>query len=180
MTIRERAQRLMDDTGLLSLLQRFGTPAVVGSFGMDLMTWNDLDIYVDIAGWNADTWCAMAGEVTKALRPVRIDGFCDAAAQQYFFGAEMMHGGERWNIDIWGRTAAGIADAQRRCRDMKARFEAQPGAREAMMHIKAELIERKMYGFDKGARHYHSPEIYAAVLDEGVRSAAELLEIHPV
>ena len=37
-----------------------------------------------------------------------------------------------------------------------------------------------MYGFDKGKRHYHSPEIYEAVLEKGVRTVGELLEMDPV
>ncbi len=43
---KNNANKLLYDFGLLNELNNYGTPFVVGSYAMDLMAWNDLDIYV--------------------------------------------------------------------------------------------------------------------------------------
>ena len=174
MTIRETADALLAHTALLQALRPHDA-AIVGSYAMDLMSWNDLDIYVDIGEMSVEKWNALAARVIMALQPVRIDGFCDAEKGSWFFGTELIFGGERWNIDIWGKTAQQIEAALAQNRQLRARFDADAAARDAMLQIKRGLIERKMYGFDKGRVHFHSPEIYAAVLEKGVRSLEEFL-----
>ena len=175
MSIRGEADRLLERTGLMDVLRPFGAVAIVGSYSMDLMAWNDLDVYVDAGDWTVERYCDVLGAVAKAVQPVRVDGFQDAAQGRYFIGMETMITGQRWNIDIWGRSTAEIADAQRSNAEMKRRFDADPELRSALVRIKQGLIARGMYGFDKGAKHYHSPEIYRAVLDEGVRTTEEFL-----
>lgn len=174
MTIRQSADELLARTGLLAAL-RPHRAAIVGSYSMDLMAWNDLDIYVDTAEMSVENWCELISRVVCAAQPSRIDGFQDSGRSEYFLGIETRITGERWNIDIWGRTADEIAAAQAGNRAMQARFEADPQAKAALLQIKQGLIERKMYGFDKRREHFHSPEIYEAVLEKGVRSLEEFL-----
>lgn len=174
MTIRENADAMLHRTGLLDVLKGCGEATVVGSYAMDAMAWNDLDVYVALS----DDFHEMVGAAMRAVQPVRFDGFCDAGRQ--FLGMETVITGERWNIDIWVRTAAEIEDVMEKNRAMKQRFDAYPEARQAMLDIKHALIARGMYGFDKGKRHYHSPEIYEAVLEKDVRTVEELLEMYPV
>lgn len=176
MSIRSEADRLLEQTGLLDVLRRFGAATVVGSYSMDLMAWNDLDVYVNADGWTAERYCDVLGAVAKAVQPVRVDGFQNTVQGRYFIGMETMITGERWNIDIWGRSAAEITDAQSSNAEMKRQFDGDPELRSALVRIKQGLIGRGMYGFDKGVKHYHSPEIYRAVLDEGVRTTEEFLK----
>ena len=44
MTIKEKAEKLLCETGLLSELQTYGEPHPIGSYRMDMMVYNDLDI----------------------------------------------------------------------------------------------------------------------------------------
>ena len=180
MSVRKEADHLLQRTGLMNVLRQFGAAAIVGSYSMDLMAWNDLDIYVDTVDWTVERYCDMLGAVAKCVQPTRVDGFQNAAGGQYFLGMETMVTGSRWNIDIWGKRADEIADAQQSNTRMKQRFDARPELREALLSIKQGLIVRGMYGFDKGRKHYHSPEIYHAVLEEGVRDAEEFLKKHPL
>lgn len=174
MTIREKADCLLAQTGLMDVLCPHKA-VIVGSYAMDLMTWNDLDIYVDIGEMSVEKWFETVSGAVKAVQPTRIDGFQDAEKGKFFLGMETMITGERWNIDIWGKTSGEIANALAENRAMKARFEADVQAREAMMRIKNALIGRKMYGFDKGREHFHSPEIYEAVLERGIRTPEAFL-----
>jgi hypothetical protein len=175
MRTEERADALLAQTALMEVLRPYGA-VIVGSRAMELMTWNDLDIYVDSAHLDAEAWQDLTCAAMHALQPCRVDGFTDPAAGRYFFGAETEISGERWNIDIWAKTAQQIAVAKAENAAMKARFDVDLPAKDAMMRIKRALIERGMYGFDKGEKHFHSPEIYAAVLDAGVRTVEEFLE----
>lgn len=43
---KNNANKLLYDFDLLNELNNYGTPFVVGSYAVDLMAWNDLDIYV--------------------------------------------------------------------------------------------------------------------------------------
>jgi hypothetical protein len=43
--IKQEADKILFDEGLLSILRSFGTPHISGSYSLDLMTWRDLDIY---------------------------------------------------------------------------------------------------------------------------------------
>lgn len=47
MTIKEKADRILGETGLLERLGEIGAPHVIGSYKMDMMAWNDLDIDVE-------------------------------------------------------------------------------------------------------------------------------------
>ena len=44
MTIKEKADKLLCETGLLSVLRTYGEPHPIGSYRMDMMVYNDLDI----------------------------------------------------------------------------------------------------------------------------------------
>jgi hypothetical protein len=44
--IKNEADVILHEKGLLALLRSFGRPHVSGSYALDLMTWRDLDIYL--------------------------------------------------------------------------------------------------------------------------------------
>lgn len=176
MTIRQGADALLAQTGLPEVLAGFGRAEIVGSYVMDAMAWNDLDVYVALEG----DFHTLAAAVMQAVKPVRFDGFCDVKTGNRFIGMETMATGERWNIDIWIRRPEQIDEALERNRAMKAQLDACPEAREAVVRIKQALIARGMYGLDKGKRHYHSAKIYEAVLEKGVLTVDVLLEMVPV
>lgn len=48
--------------------------------------------------------------------------------------------------------------------------EERPECKKAILDIKQELARLKLYGFDKKQNHYHSNEIYDAVLFNNVIS----------
>lgn len=177
MSIRSEADRLMTAANLLSVLRRHGTPAITGSYFMNTMTWNDLDLYL-LPGESFDPH-AMIADLTRALRPARLDGFVDDSGT--FFGCETFITGQRWNVDIWVRSEDKIAQSLQYCRTLLGKIDAVPDARTAILEIKSGLTAAGMYGFDKHpSRHYHSPEIYAAVLDEGIRTVEEFLDRNPL
>ncbi len=47
MTIKEQANYILYHCGLLEELNKYGTPHIIGSYRMDMMAWNDLDIDIE-------------------------------------------------------------------------------------------------------------------------------------
>jgi len=41
------ANTLLYDYGLLEILEKYGTPNIHGSYSLNLMTWRDLDLYLE-------------------------------------------------------------------------------------------------------------------------------------
>jgi hypothetical protein len=48
--IRQEADKLQHENKLLEILSQFGRPHISGSYELDLMTWRDLDIYLQSEG----------------------------------------------------------------------------------------------------------------------------------
>lgn len=177
MSIKNQADHLIRQTRLLEVLNRHGTPAITGSYFMNIMAWNDLDLYLN-PGTGFDPY-SMIADLNAALRPFRFDGFVND--RSIFYGCETTISGERWNIDVWIRTEAEIAESLASCAGLLRRMESQPGTREAIVAIKTALIQKGLYGFDKHpVHHYHSRDIYDAVLNEGILSPEEFLSRHPL
>lgn len=47
MTIKEKADKLLHETGLCQELKKYGEPHPIGSYRMDMMVYNDLDIDIE-------------------------------------------------------------------------------------------------------------------------------------
>lgn len=60
--------------------------------------------------------------------------------------------------------------------DLMLQMNLYPYLREVVCEIKRKLIENKLYGFDKGNKHYHSNEIYEAVFNKGIMSVEDFLK----
>jgi hypothetical protein len=46
--IKKDAGEILYEKGLLNILNLFGKPHISGSYALDLMTWRDLDIYLEV------------------------------------------------------------------------------------------------------------------------------------
>ena len=68
--LRERAEKILDDTGLLAELARYGEVHPIGSYRMDIMAWNDIDIDVRNDGMNLEKLYALTNYVLKTFSPV--------------------------------------------------------------------------------------------------------------
>lgn len=177
MSIKAQADFLIHSTNLLDVLHRHGTPAITGSYFMNTMAWNDLDLYL-LPAPDFDPY-AMAADLNAALHPFRFEGFVNESG--IFYGCETNITGERWNIDLWIRSQAKIDESIAYCNELLRKMNSIPGARKAILRIKTDLTAKGMYGFDKHpSRHYHSREIYDAVLNGKIQSTEEFLQRYPL
>lgn len=177
MTPEERkaaADRVLRDKGLLERLAEIGAPHVIGSHRMDMMAWNDLDIDVENADMSKEKLYDLTAYILKTYSPPWYEAkeeVNDEGKTVWFHGFHAVIDGQLWNFDIWFFDPETIRKAEAYCDSMAEMSRSQPGSREAILTIKRELIERKLYGFEQ----YASMDVYRAVLHQGIRSTEELL-----
>ena len=82
---------------------------------------------------------------------------------------------ERWNIDIWWKNQTESDAFTLYTDELMQQMEQRPHLKDAVLEIKQGLIDRKLYGFDKGKKHYHSNEIYDAVFNKGIYTIEQFL-----
>ena len=156
--IKEAADRILHTYGLLDLLRPLGTPHVIGSYRMDMMAWNDLDIDIENEGMSLAKLHRLTGDILEIFHPA------------WYEAKEEVMDGALWNVDLWFFDRETIREAERYC-DTIAQA-AGPVQREEIAAIKRALIERGLYAFDK----YGSMDVYRAVLEEKIKTVEEFLE----
>ncbi len=176
-TIREKADFILYEKGLLERLGELGEPHIIGSYKMDLMAWNDLDIDIENTNMSLDKLYELTDYMIKAFHPKWYEAkeeITDEGKTVWFQGAEAVIEGELWNFDLWFFDRETIERAESYCDGTASRAAGIPGARESIIEIKQELLRRGLYGFGEGK--YISMDVYRAVLEQGVTSAEQFLK----
>ena len=68
--IREKAEKILRDSGLIEELAKYGEVHPIGSYRMDIMAWNDIDIDVRNDGMSLEKLYALTKYVLETFRPV--------------------------------------------------------------------------------------------------------------
>ena len=173
---RTAADRILYDFGLLGKLEEIGKAHIIGSYRMNTMAWNDLDIDIENDRMSMEMLYDLTAFIIETFRPV----WYEAKEEKTETGTVWFHGfettiiGELWNVDLWFFDRETILQAEQYCDDIARRMtQAQ---KDVTVHIKQELIQRGLYSFEK----YKSIDIYSAVLDKGVTSIDEFLNCCPL
>lgn len=171
--IKEKASAILRDSHLLEELETIGTPHIIGSYRMDMMAWNDIDIDIENDGMCLDKLYRLTKYVLDAFHPFWYEAreeVNDEGKTVWFHGFEAMIDGERWNFDLWFFDRETIEKAEAFCDGVAARAT-QP-QKEQITKLKQELIARNQYSFDT----FHSMDVYKAVLDDGIENVQEFLD----
>ena len=167
--LRQEADTILFDRGLHSLLQSFGMPHYTGSYVLQLMTWRDLDVYLETGQLDVTSFFELGSRIAALLNPVKMSFRNETVAQTeglphgLYWGVYL--GDERngaWKIDVW---AMRPEECQRRlayCARLGARISA--AERECILDLKSQCWRDPAY-----RKVYSSGDIYAAVLEHGVR-----------
>jgi len=156
-------------SGLLAVLGRHGDVHVVGSYALGLMTWRDLDIHVVRDSLDITAFFDLGREVAVLLKPHRMHFRDESRARTpglpdgYYWGVYL--GDERsgaWKIDIWQTNRQAFEAVRRFSEDLSARLNDRNRA--VILAIKAACWQHPQY-----RRGFTSADVYAAVLDRGVR-----------
>jgi hypothetical protein len=162
--------------GLQAILGQYGRVHVSGSYRLQLMTWRDLDIYLECPSMSESQCFALGGEVCGLLRPRKMfftdnrDGHDNSVPRGMYWGirvGELGSGG--WKVDLWivqPETCAGLVDFAER---IASRLT--PALRGRILAIKSVICHHPEY-----RKSITSSMIYEAVLDGRVITARDFLK----
>lgn len=171
-TGKETADYFLYDCGLLKELSKYGKVHPIGSYRMDMMVWNDLDLDVENDDMSLEKLHRLTAFIIERFQPTWYEAKEEINAdgkKVWFHGFETMIAGELWNIDIWFFDKAKIENAVRYC-DTVAR-DATADQKRSIIAIKEALISRGLYTFDQ----YRSIDVYKAVTEMGVEDIETFL-----
>lgn len=164
--LKQEADQLLWDHGLLEILGDYGRAHIVGSYALDLMVWRDLDVYVDAAGVTLSDIYRLVNRLCQAFEPVWLE-FKDSRTetsgcpQGFFVGLETrVVSGRLWNIDIWFTDTDYIRDQLAFTEKIKC---LPKEAKRHLLELKAKLYQHPDYG-----TRFFSVDIYQAVLEAAI------------
>ena len=172
LTRKETADYLLYDCGLLEELTKYGKVHPIGSYRMDMMAWNDLDLDVENDGMSLEKLYHLTAFILEKFQPVWYEAKEEIAPDGktvWFHGFETMITGQLWNVDIWFFDKVKIEAATDYC-DSIAR-QTTPEQKRQIVAIKEELIRRGLYSFEV----YRSIDVYKAVTELGITTPERFL-----
>ncbi len=177
MTQKEQADYILYQCGLLEELKKYGCPHIIGSYRMDMMAWNDLDIDVENDKMSLNKLHTLSEYIIKTFRPVWYEAKeerTDENKTVWFHGFEMLVEGQLWNIDIWFFDKAAIEKAEQYCDYITRQVSDMPSLKQSITDIKQELIARRLYSFEQ----YTSMDVYNAVLNQQITNIDDFLAVY--
>ena len=168
--LRKEADELLGPKGLRSLLEDYGTPHVSGSYALHLMTWRDLDIYLEQPDISEESFFRLGGRIASCLAPVRMSFRNERIKRTpnlplgLYWGVYL--GDERkgaWKIDIWA------IDSQE-CERHLQFTERLTAALTPSLRCKILCIKQACWKDPGYRRTYTSQDIYNAVIQQGIEN----------
>lgn len=69
-TRKKAANRILYEFGLMEQLEKIGVPHIIGSYRMDMMAWNDLDIDIENDNMSIVKLYELSAFIIKTFQPV--------------------------------------------------------------------------------------------------------------
>ena len=174
--IKEEANEILNEKGLLSILKSYGEVHITGSYELNLMTWRDLDIYLEIENITETSFFVLGGKIAELLKPVKMSFRNETIAKTkglpngMYWGTYL--GDERngdWKIDVWAVTAAECQRLLKYCTLIKNKLT--PVNSLQILYIKSKSWKNSQF-----RRSFVSTDIYNAVLERGITDMEEFEE----
>ena len=164
--LHEEADDILDKKGLRKILDRYGILHVTGSYSLGLMTWRDLDIYLEAEGLAEQTFFELGKDIDSLLRPVKMSFRNERIAKTkglpvgLYWGIYL--GDEKkgsWKIDLWALSDKECEERLRFCNQIAKRIT--PESKMKILEIKSVCWTDPLY-----RKFYTSNDIYTAVLEK--------------
>ena len=93
----------------MEILGKCGTPVLTGSYVLELMTWRDLDIYLESNDMTEVRFFELGRDIALCLKPRRMQyrnefvGKTPSLPTGYYWGIDTssLKSPDAWKIDIW-------------------------------------------------------------------------------
>lgn len=171
--IKAKASAVLRDHRLLERLEEIGRPHVIGSYRMDMMAWNDIDIDIENDGMCLDKLYELTAYILQSFHPTWYEAKEEINGEGktvWFQGFEAVIDGELWNFDLWFFDRDTIEKAEAFCDGISGGATAEQ--KDSITTLKRELIARGLYSFEK----FHSMDVYEAVLRQGIYGISDFLD----
>ena len=173
-TITSEADNILHDYGLLEMLSRYGNPVTWGSYLLGLMTWRDLDIYLETSEINETKFFQLGKDIALLLKPHRMHYRNEFIGQTPGLPSGLYWGiytifpefADEWKIDIWSIDSHQLEAYKREFDVLKS--DINTDNRPIILAVKYHFCNHPEY-----RRAFTSMDIYHAVIDEGIRSVKE-------
>ena len=173
LTLISEANQILYDYRLLQILKRYGNPIVCGSYALNLMTWRDLDIYLETNEMTEKKFFNLGGEIALSLKPYRmhyrnefIGKTLNLPTGIYWAIYSTLKFPEVWKIDIWAMDSNQIKRYQKEFDNLKSKIDKDK--RLIILRIKNRFCKHPEH-----RRKFVSADIYYAVIEEGISSIKE-------
>ncbi|MEO8174432.1 MAG: hypothetical protein ABI581_15160 [Sediminibacterium sp.] len=174
--IKEEAETILTDYGVLDILKSHGVPHVSGSYDLNLMTWRDLDIYLAVEDISKENFFHMGLQMDAVLNPIKMSfrneliGKTKGLPYGLYWGIYL--GNERdgaWKIDIWAINKIECERLIALAKAIKEKLNSTNSLQ--ILHIKSKCWQDPEY-----RRSYGSADIYKAVLENNIETIEEFFD----
>jgi hypothetical protein len=169
------ADKLLYEYGLWEKLNNLGRAHIIGSYSMDMIVANDLDIDVLNTEMSNEKLYELTKFIINTFKPVWYEAkqeVNDEGKTVWFHGFETNIVGELWNVDIWFFDQETIDKAVAYCDNICEKIKDDLAKKETIIIIKNSLLEKGLYNFE----NYTSTDVYDAVLNKNISSVDEFLK----
>lgn len=174
--IMTEANEILHNYGLLQILNKYGNPIVTGSYVLKLMTWRDLDIYLESNKMTMERFWELGKEILLKLKPQRMhfrNEFimepADLPGSFYWGIYTTLRFPDVWEIDVHSVTSEQIVVLQKEFDELKSKIT--KNRRRAILEIKNHFCKHSEY-----RKKFSSLDIYNAVINEDIKSSKEFSE----
>lgn len=170
------ANKILKDYGLIEKLSQIGEVHMTGSYYMDMIVVNDIDINVNNSEMEIEKLYDLSSFILKTFCPKWYEAKEEVNSDGnivWFHGFETEITGELWNIDIWFFDEDQIKIANGYCDGVIRQIKDNPKKKNVIEVIKKDLIELSLYSYD----NYSSVDVYEAVLNRDIKNVEDLIKV---
>ena len=162
------ADDILDKKGLRKILNQYGVVHITGSYSLGLMTWRDLDIYLEAQNLIEQEFFELGRDIVSLLQPVKMSFRNERIAKTkglpvgFYWGVYL--GDEKkgaWKIDIWGLSSKECEERLSFCNQIAEKITSE--SKMKILQIKSRCWMDPLY-----RKFYTSNDIYTAVLERHV------------
>ncbi|MFC1900740.1 hypothetical protein ACFLYN_04005 [Chloroflexota bacterium] len=173
-TIKSEANKILYDHGLDTVLSKYGNPVLWGSYVLDLMTWRDLDIYLETNEITEQSFFQLGHDISQCLKPYRMHyrnefiGKTPGNPEGLYWGiyVNVPEIADEWKIDVWVLNTTRLLQHQREFNALKESINAENSR--IILEIKYHFHKHPEY-----RRGFASMDIYQAIIKDNIRSVEE-------
>ncbi|HEX2944847.1 MAG TPA: hypothetical protein VHT96_02705 [Clostridia bacterium] len=171
--IMKEADDILYKMSLLDELKKYGDVFITGSYYLNLMTWRDLDLYIDNSNMSNEHFFRLGHDIASIIQPHRMHyrnefiGNSQGLPKGLYWGiyTNIIEPGT-WKIDLWAVDSMQFAGFKNDVNKLKSKIDSYK--REMILEIKANVCNHPFY-----RKEFTSVDIYQAVLDESVINLEE-------